>query len=102
MGKPLSVIYDPQAGASYIALSAEPAVETVEIESTTLASLVILDLDGTGRPTGVELIGPAGQTSEDYFAFISEGSLGAVLVNAGFKIRKLLDLPITLAVKIRS
>jgi uncharacterized protein YuzE len=49
--KILEVTYDPQAKASYIALSDERVVKTVEY-----ADFVNLDLDSKGRLVGIELL----------------------------------------------
>lgn len=49
--KILEVTYDPQAKASYIALSDEPVAKTVEY-----ADFINLDLDKRGRLVGIELL----------------------------------------------
>ena len=49
--KILEITYDPQAKASYIALSDEPVAKTVEY-----ADFINLDLDKQGHLIGVELL----------------------------------------------
>lgn len=49
--KVLEITYDPQAKASYIALSDEPVAKTVEY-----ADFINLDLDGRGHLIGIELL----------------------------------------------
>ena len=49
--KILEITYDPQAKASYIALSDEPVAKTVEY-----ADFINLDLDAHDRLIGIELL----------------------------------------------
>ena len=76
MSKPLSMTYDRKAGAGYIALTGEPIGETVEVENTTLPFGVNVDLDASGKPTGLELLGQVGGTADQFLSSIADGSLG--------------------------
>ena len=93
MGTPLSMSYDREAGAGYIALSGESVEETVEIEDATLPFGVNVDVDVAGRPVGIEFLGKLGGTAEPFLSAIADGSLRAALALAGYPIRKLEGQP---------
>ncbi len=50
------VEYDPEADAAYIRLNAGEVDRTVDLESTELGMPVLVDIDGTGRILGFEVL----------------------------------------------
>ncbi|MGZ2224502.1 DUF2283 domain-containing protein [Glutamicibacter nicotianae] len=93
MSKPLSMTYDREAGAGYIALTGEPIGETSEVDNTTLPFGVNVDLDASGKPTGWELLGQVGGTADQFLSSIADGSLWEALLVAGYDSRKLAAHP---------
>lgn len=89
----MAMSYDPESGAAYIAETGALVAETIEIENAPLPFMVVVDLDSTGKPTGVELIGTPGASAHQFLSGIADGSLGKALARAGYGIRKLENAP---------
>ncbi|MBF6671886.1 DUF2283 domain-containing protein [Glutamicibacter sp. FBE19] len=100
MNKPLSMTYDREAGAGYIALTGEPIGEAVEVENTTLPFGVNVDLDVSGEPIGLELLGQVYGTVDQFLASVADGSLREALAAAGYEIRKLFGHPVVVVHRI--
>ena len=50
------VEYDPEADAAYIRVNEGQVDRTVDLESTELGMPVLVDIDGTGRIIGFEVL----------------------------------------------